>query len=195
MEDIYFQFLQVKNKNGDYWTPFLDDRMQNRAKKYKQVIEKLATEADQTYKFILPDASTLYPKPVFHQTILLVLANATDFNLQMAINRDSSVRDVIHENSLDRLIDNKPFCYRSVGQINDYPPCPMILLGIDDIMGVDATQSLVSNYQKWLREEIKKLDPRFKFLDASIWHRYVAFKLAIKDNKKILLREATYKKI
>ncbi|MEM7509681.1 MAG: hypothetical protein AAF388_02035 [Bacteroidota bacterium] len=47
----------------------------------------------------------------------------------------------------------------------DYVTIPMLILGVDDIMGA---------YHRDTVDLRKDLDPRFRFWDSSIWHRYVS---------------------
>lgn len=55
-----------------------------------------------------------------------------------------------------------------------YHPCPIVVIGPDDLMEVMGDERPAYAEYPEVRTLVQhKLDPRFRFFDSSIWHRYV----------------------
>ena len=61
-----------------------------------------------------------------------------------------------------------------------YCPHPIILIGMEDIMQDQCPENREDNSHNILK--ILNLDPRFRFWDSSIWHRYVPLNEDFKTN-------------
>ena len=56
----------------------------------------------------------------------------------------------------------------------DFVPYPMIIIGVDNIMNLKLDGDEANMDESLPRLIRKRIDPRFRFFDSSIWHRYIS---------------------
>ncbi len=74
-----------------------------------------------------------------------------------------------------------------------YHPCPMIVVGLEDLSGV-LEEKINKQTNNFLKNQLSvvislNLDAKVNFIDSSIWHRYVPLNESFLENFKKMLKE------
>ncbi len=107
--------------------------------------------------------STVAKKDKHWQLLVAILDNQ--------VLRDPAIyEELLDENKKLRLVSS-PVSRRLP---SDFTPMAMLIIGVDNIMDVRGGAVLEGKKKTELSDLIRhRIDPRFRFFDSSIWHRYV----------------------